>query len=198
MITKAQKTLWKSAWKLLLEGQNTPKLPYGTPVVSTVSAMGIPYSRVLVLRGAAEEEGELICYTDRRSVKVSHLKQGSPFMSWTFWSPKHQLQFSCSGPTSELPEKRGQEIFLGLPKHARKAYAALSLPGTPLPEASDALPEDWTTRQLDQTNYAAENFLVLKTRITRAEVLHLSRTGNRRLLAERSSNGSWDFAWLVP
>ncbi|MFT5997782.1 MAG: hypothetical protein ACI81P_000227 [Neolewinella sp.] len=198
MATKAQQILWKSAWKLLLEGQNAPRLPYGTPVVSTVSAAGNPRTRVVVLRSAEESGGELVCYTDRRSIKVTHLKQGSSLLSWTFWSPEHQLQFSCSGPTEELPEKVCQKIFSGLPKHSRKTYAALSPPGTKLEEAGDALPEDWPTRSLEQTNFAVTNFLALKTKINRAEVLYLSRNGNRRLLAERDQHQNWNFHWLVP
>jgi len=198
MGTETQQKLWNSAWKLLLEAQNSPKSPYGTPVVSTVSGNGIPTSRVLVLRGAAEEEGALTCYTDRRSLKVAQLQQSPSFMSWTFWSPEHQLQFNCSGPTEELPASIGQEIFQGLPKHARKAYAALSPPGTELTQEGDALPDDWTALELHQTNYAEKNFLVLKTSITRAEVLHLNRAGNRRLLAKRDTSKKWKFQWVVP
>ncbi|MFK8165170.1 MAG: hypothetical protein AB8H12_22180 [Lewinella sp.] len=198
MSTKTQQKLWNLAWKLLLEAQNSPKSPYGTPVVSTVSTNGVPASRVLVLRGAAEEEGALTCYTDSRSLKVTQLQQSPSFMSWTFWSPEHQLQFSCSGPTEGLSTSICQEVFQGLPKHARKAYAALSPPGTELDQVGDALPDDWATLELDQTNYAAKNFLILKTRITRAEVLQLNREGNCRLLAKRDTSKKWKFQWVVP
>jgi pyridoxine/pyridoxamine 5'-phosphate oxidase len=198
MANNAQQTLWESAWNLLSDGQNSPKHPFGVPVISTASPTGIPRSRVVILRGAEAAAGELICYTDRRSIKVTELEHGSSFLSWTFWSPEHQLQFNCSGPTKELPKKRCQALFLGLPKHSRKAYAALSPPGTRLEKAGDALPENWSDRPLDQTNYAAANFLALRTKINQAEILHLSRDGNRRLLAERDQHQNWDFHWLVP
>lgn len=119
-------------------------------------------------------------------------------MAWTFWSPTQQLQFSCSGPTTELPERVCRKTFLDLPKHSRKAYAALSRPGTRLTEPSDGLPDDWTDRPMNQTDYAEVNFLVLKTKITRAEILQLNREGNRRLLVERNVQENWDFQWLVP
>jgi hypothetical protein len=198
MADEAQLKLWKSAWKLLLAGQNSSRQPYSTPVISTVSVTGIPRSRVVILRGADESEAELVCYTDRRAIKVTHLKHPSNFMSWTFWSVESQLQFSCSGPTEEFSEKACLEIFYGLPKHSRKAYATPSPPGTKLTGAGDTLPDDWPDRSLDQTNYAARNFLALRTRINQAEVLHLSREGNRRLLGERNQDQTWGFHWLVP
>lgn len=198
MAMKTAQKLWDLAWELLIDGQDAPQSPFGTPVIATTSTSGIPHSRVVVLREADKNGGKLLCYTDRRSAKVAQLSGSSSVMSWTFWSPEHQVQFTCYGQTTELSERICREKLLSLPKHSRRPYAALFSPGSKLAEAGDGLPENWHSLSLKETNYAAKNFLILCTKITRAEILQLSRDGNKRLRAERDEHQKWDFQWLVP
>ncbi len=198
MSAKEEKSLWNLSWELLSEAQNDAKKPFGTPVVATSAATGIPRTRTLVLRKALRENGELWCYTDRRSVKAQHLQVGHKVMAWTFWDPYHQLQFSCQGPTTWLPDSEAANLFKAMPKHARKAYATLAPPGSPLAGPGDGLPADWEARTLEQTERAGQHFGVLCTRISRAEVLQLNRKGHRRLLATRGQSPDWHFTWLAP
>jgi len=193
-----QNDLWESAWKLLHRGQSDPKCAFSTPVVATVTADGEPRTRTIVLRKVLKVSGELLGYTDRRSNKADDLTNGSRVMSWTFWDPKKKIQLNCSGPTDWLPENLAKERFDQLPKHSRKSYATLAAPGRPQKEATDGLPKDWNQRDTRETDYAAGHFGILSTRITRAEVLQLSRDGHRRLLAERGEAEEWTFTWLVP
>lgn len=192
------KLLWERAWSLLLRGQADSKHPFATPVVATVTAEGLPRSRTLVLRKTDRSTGQLWCYTDRRSGKATELSQGASVMSWTFWAKGPGIQVNCSGPTDWLPEQLANERFRSLPKHSRKSYATRSAPGQPQESATDGLPADWATLPDKATDYAADHFGILCTKITRMEVLQLDRAGHRRLLAERVVDGEWQLTWLVP
>lgn len=190
--------LWEQAWQLLSDAPAKSQSAFSTPVVATVSTDQRPFTRTVVLRKALPESGELWCYTDRRSAKAGHLAAGSPYMSWTFWDPVANLQVNCSGPTDWLPAEQALEVFAGLPRHSRKAYATLAAPGTPQSTSTNGLPDDWTVRSVEQTDYAAEHFGILRTKITRLEVLQLRREGHRRLLATRTEGSEWQFSWIIP
>lgn len=198
MLSEDAKISWHNAWELLKQATENGKHPFSTPVIATSDHQNRPFTRTVVLRKVLPTAGELWCYTDRRSAKAKHLAEGSPYVSWTFWSPDQQLQINCSGPAHWLPEDEAKAVFTALPRHSRKAYASLAAPGTPQATASDGLPDDWTDRSVEQTDYAANNFGILSTKVTRSEVLQLRREGHRRLLAIRNENDVWQFSWVVP
>lgn len=198
MLSEEAKISWNNAWEQLQQAAEKGKHPFSTPVIATSDHQNRPFTRTVVLRKAFPAAGELWCYTDRRSAKAKHLAEGSSFVSWTFWSPGQQLQINCSGPARWQPEDEAKAVFAGLPRHSRRAYATLAAPGTEQTTASDGLPNDWTDRSVEQTDYAAENFGILCTKVTRMEVLQLRREGHRRLLAIRDENDAWQFSWVVP
>jgi len=196
-VTKAEK-LWNLSWTLLLKGQQEANHPYRTPVVCTVSPTLHPRSRTIVLRQAVQETGSLYCYTDHRSEKVSDLLQGAGEMSWTFWDAQSRVQLTGSGPTECLDQSVTKERFRELAKHARKAYATQLAPGTQLPQPADGLPADWKHRKLADTDYAEENFCILRTVLTQVQVLEFTKDGHRRLIANRQIGQNWQFRWVVP
>jgi pyridoxine/pyridoxamine 5'-phosphate oxidase len=198
MSDKKLDDLWEATWRLLHRGQSDPKSAYSTPVVATVSPEGKPHSRTLVLRKALKDQGQLWCYTDRRSQKAIDLTGERACMSWTFWDRKQKIQLNASGPTTWLDTELATERFRQLPKHSRKSYATLAAPGRPLPAYSDGLPVDWDQREVSETDYASEHFGILCTTLDRMEILQLRREGHRRMLAERREGGEWLFSWIVP
>ncbi len=194
---RTKELLWDYAWQLLVRSKNDRKHPFHTPVLSTVSPIMHPRSRTLVLRNVLPDTGQLWFYTDRRSQKATDLER-TPLVSWTFWSPKQQIQVNIAGKTTWLAKDAADQLFINLPKHSRKAYATLTPPGKPQEEATDGLPPDWEAISLEETSYAADYFGVVVTTITHMEVLQLSRDGHQRLLGRRTSENDWDLQWLIP
>lgn len=190
--------LWKKGWELLKRGAVDKSHDFNLAVLCSVNASLHPRSRTLVLRKALKAEGELWCYTDKRSEKAIDVNAGRDTLSWTFWSPRHKIQFTGSGKSHWHGAKESQQLFAGLPRHSRKAYATLSAPGSPAAERSSGLPADWEERSLAATDYAAVNFGVLITHLTEVEILFLSRDGHQRLSAKRQPFRTWELQWLVP
>ncbi|SER01358.1 hypothetical protein [Neolewinella agarilytica] len=198
VLTLGGEKLWKRGWELLKRGAVDKRHDFNLAVLCSVTASLHPRSRTLVLRKALEEEGELWCYTDKRSEKAEAVNAGRDTLSWTFWSPRHNIQFNGSGRSHWLGAEESQQLFAALPRHSRKAYATLSAPGSPAVEGDSGLPTDWKKRNLAATNYAADNFGVLITHLTEVEILFLSRDGHQRLSAKRQPFRTWEFQWLVP
>jgi pyridoxine/pyridoxamine 5'-phosphate oxidase len=190
--------LWKKGWELLKRGVVDKRHDYNLAVLCSVNAALHPRSRTLVLRKALEDKGELWCYTDKRSEKAKAVTAGRDTLSWTFWSPRHKIQFSGSGKSHWLGAEESQQLFASLPRHSRKAYATLSAPGSPATDRTNGLPTDWEERSLAATDYAADNFGVLITHLTEVEILFLSRDGHQRLSAKRLPFRTWELQWLVP
>ncbi len=189
--------LWSLAWQLLGKAAESGDGALATPSISTVASLQVARPRVVVLRKADDQNCVLTCYTDRRSVKVDHLNKGSEF-SWLGWDREASVQFVGGGPTTWASEAEHRKIFAQLPKHSRKAYATVSPPGSPLPDAGTGLPSRWEDMDEAETDYALANFGILKTRLRWAEVLKLDREGNTRLAANRSDGDEWSFQYIVP
>lgn len=190
-------TLWEAAWQLLKRGKADRKHPFYTPIFCTVSPTLHPRSRTIVLRNVLRRQAQLWCYTDLRSQKAKDVAH-NPSVSWTFWAPKPQIQINVSGVAYWLEADKAGQLFQNMPQHSRKAYATLSPPGQPQAIPEDGLPNDWDSRELLQTNYAAENFGVLITTMKNMEVLKLSRDGHQRLLGTKKHEQSWKLDWLIP
>ena len=201
--------LWDAVWRLLTRATADKKHAYSTPVLATVmhslsepggESIHAPRLRTVVLRAANRQSRLLTAYTDRRSQKVKDLDGTRQHLAWCFWDKRSRIQFTGYGPTSQITGPESHQIFDGLPKHSRKAYATLSSPGSTLGmDGVRALPDTWEDLDLQATGYARDNFCVLRTELWKAEVLRLSRSGHQRLRAEYDrAAGRWVFTWVVP
>jgi hypothetical protein len=61
-------------WAELVRASRDRHHGWRLPVLATVDSHGAPQARTVVLRSADAGSGELVCYTDRRSPKVSQLR----------------------------------------------------------------------------------------------------------------------------
>ncbi|NJB85634.1 hypothetical protein GGR26_001379 [Lewinella marina] len=182
---------------MLRRGAGASAHPFALPTLCTVGPTCVPRPRKVVLRAVNSDTTMLRTYTDRRSVKATHLKEGSE-ASYVFWDPNQQLQLMTGGPTSWASEEEADAVFAGLPKHGRKAYATEAAPGTPLPSPGSGLPPDWEERDKEATDFARDHFGILVTTLRWADVLHLDRGGNTRMAGTRPLNGDWTWEWVVP
>lgn len=172
---------------------------FSRPVVATAGTEQLrPRARTVVLRAVDAEAATLDFYTDRRSLKVEHLA-ANPHLGWTCWDDEAQVQFCAGGTARILDDAVCRSTFDSLPKHGRRAYATLEAPGTPLPGPAAGLPADWEDRGLPDTDYARDNFAIIRCYLEWADVLHLDRAGNTRLAARRENAAEpWTFTFIVP
>ena len=186
-------------WHLLGAAVTSGDGPFAQPVVATSDpATAAPRGRIVVLRGADPQAATLDFYTDRRSLKIAHLS-GNGQVAFTFWDPESRLQCCAGGTARIILDDRRIEVFDELPKHGRRAYATVQSPGTVLAGPASGLPADWDDRQVAETDYALANFVIVRTVLHWADVLHLDRAGNHRLAATRAGETQpWSFHYVVP
>ncbi|NJC24760.1 PNPOx family protein [Neolewinella antarctica] len=199
--------LWQSAWKLLARATVDKKHGFATGTLSTVAKETgadslnsyVPKSRTVVLRKVDLTAGTLLAYTDARSAKINHLEAVSSLATWCLWDKRSSIQFTGTGTVGVQHGETAMARYRELPKHARKAYATLSAPGSPADRPTDGLPANWDDREKADTDYAARNFTILETTLFTVDILQLSREGHRRLRATREIGGKdWFFTWVTP
>ena len=198
--------LWSRTWQQLQRATVHKRHPFGvgTLITNHLYQFGenqqelAPRSRTVVLRRVDLAARELLAYTDVRSFKAKDILAGRNFVSWCFWNPKSNVQFTCVGVAKIITGPAARQRYMELPKHSRKAYATRSAPGSNQPTAGDGLPDDWENRECEETDYAAENFAFLTTTVLQAEILQLSREGHRRIRGQLLENGSWDLTNITP
>ncbi|OAV45344.1 hypothetical protein [Lewinella sp. 4G2] len=199
--------LWNLAWQLLQRGSADKKHRFSTATISTDHSytlpdgirVSAPRSRTVVLRKVDRTAGVLTAYTDHRSFKVDDLRQRSPYLSWCFWDPRSSVQVTALGEVTILDGPIARQRYLSLPKHSRKAYATRSAPGRIITDTPDDLPKDWDKLSQEETNYAAENFVILECRLLTVDVLQLGRNGHQRLRAQCiPGDDNWRLEAIVP
>ena len=169
-------------WKELGRATQDRHHDWRTPVLASAGDAGWPDARTVVLRQVRAEQQQLGLFTDRRSPKVTQLRQQAQAML-VFWSPRLGWQLRvrlCLSVVDEGPEV--QAIWQGL-QHSAAAgdYLSPQPPGTPLttndPLATSATPQ----------------LALLQGQVIEMDWLELSREGHRRarLVAQ-------DWTWITP
>lgn len=168
------------------------------PVLATVDELYNPQLRMVVLRAVDIGNRVLCCYTDRRSAKVAHLTV-HPRMSWLFWDPERRIQIRALGVYDIVSRDNALLIWPTLGKAERQHYATELPPGTALPEADSGLPADWQTRELSDTDYAAGQFMILRTLVTELDLLYLHTDCQQRArYVWNALLDNWQGSWVVP
>lgn len=186
------------AWQLLAAAPDDRQSALRYPAVATIDEMEQPQLRTVVLRMVDPARRLLCCYTDRRSAKVGHLTV-HPRMSWLFWDAERRVQIRAQGIFDIISRDNARQIWPTLSKEERRAYATELPPGTALPVADAGLPADWQTRTLAETEYAADHFMVLRTRLTELDLLHLHPDAHQRArYVWNALSDNWQGSWIVP
>ena len=185
-------------WQLLSRGAAYKRDPFHTPVIGTLGSTSAQM-RTVVLRRTLITQRQLIFYTDIRSDKVQELRNDAT-LSWLFYHPKKAIQIRAVSQgiihhKNELAKSYWQQI----PWYGRKTYGTTQAPATPLPHASDNLPDLWKQPDvpLSETEYAFKNFAAVVCTVTQLEWLYLDRNGHRRAIFQYEDE-AWSGQFIVP
>jgi len=190
-------TAFKQSWDMLYQASVNRNDPMRTPALATLDKAK-PQVRTIVLRGVAIKERELLCFSDRRSPKVSQILETST-VEYLFYDPKEKIQIRASGETKlEWESETCRGYWKKLNIAGRSSYAAEVLPGATQEVDASGLPPNWSaTLPLQLTDYAFENFCLLKTTVHYMDVLHLHSEGHQRA-GFWWEGEAWKQSWLIP
>lgn len=187
-------TILDETWQHLTSAVETEAHPWRLGTLATVFD-GRPRVRTVVLRDVQPEARELICYTDRRSDKVSEL-EASPWIEWVTYDPVTRVQIRLRGnATIHSDDERAAQHWQNSSPEHRRGYITVSAPGTKADSAVSNLP-DYLFDRLpndEEAQLGYENFAVIVCRIEHLDWLQLRRNGH--LAAQFLWTDKWDGDW---
>ncbi len=182
--------LEESIWRLLARGSVDSKHPFKLFSVATVSNIGLPDTRMVVLRACDIIAKELCFHTDIRSGKVEHLKQ-QPELCLLFWHPKQSLQLRVYGAAQvhHLDETTAEKI-MALPPQQIALYGFAAQPGTKLEQNNEPVFD---------SHLVAQNFAWVRVPVHTIDLLHLGRSGvHTRVRFDYNEASLQDAIYLKP
>jgi len=146
---------------------------------------GQPRQRTVVLR-KVQPGPQLLFYTDKRSSKITQIKQ-NPNVSALFYHPKKMIQIQIEGRAhiKENPEML-RKIWKSIPQKAKKDYTTVLPPGVKN-ENPDEL------EYLTEQNY----FCMVEIQPTRIEYLKLNQPYHIRVEFVKLGE-EWSGTFLIP
>jgi hypothetical protein len=179
----ALETLHAEIWTRLVRGVRDRRAPARHPTFATVSPLGWPEARTVVLRGADPAAAVLEIHTDLRSAKVAALR-ANPRAALHVWEAAAQLQIRIEAKVSILTGEEVAAIWARVPDPSRQSYGTTPAPGLPI---AGSLDYDKTP---DQATFA-----VLRCQVEAVDAVHLGPR-HRRARFERASGFAGQ--WLSP
>lgn len=172
-------------WAELVRASRDRHHGWRLPVLATVDAQGAPQARTVVLRAADPGSGELLCYTDRRSPKVAHLRADGRGVL-VFWCAR--LSWQLRAQVRIEVEDEGPRVQAAWGRVAgqpgARDYLAPVPPGTAV---SQPVPQGVPD--------ASHHLAVLSARVEALDWLELDRRhGPRRAAVDAQARAQW----LVP
>lgn len=190
---------YRAAWEGLEAAVLSAKHPFHLASVATVGPDRRPRSRVVVLRAAFRDPGELRFHTDIRSAKWDEM-QRHPSVAWLFYDADARLQVRAEG-TVELHTGSdvAEEAWAATRLLSRRCYTAPLAPGTLSSVPTSGLPSELEGREPTEEESAAgrERFGVVVGRVEELDVYSLAFNGHRRAHFVREGEG-WRGEWRVP
>jgi pyridoxamine 5'-phosphate oxidase len=176
-------TLYDHVWALLVRGVNDRRACARHLTLATVTPLGTPATRTIVLRAADRKAASLDVHTDLNSAKIADLR-ATPFGELHFWDTSAHLQVRLSARATLLSGNDVEAFWTKIPAGSRLAYGGTPITGQPIANALDYI----------KTSDPAA-FVVIRMAITTMDVLHLG-PAHRRARFDRADN--WEGQWLVP
>lgn len=156
---------------------------YGTLATTGLGASA--RLRTIILRKVSEDL-ELVFYTDRRSKKITHIKEKNT-VSLLLYHPQILLQLKIEGRADVVSDSEAlKNYWSGISPKSRKDYTTVSPPGSPVSHPD-------TVEYLEDKNH----FCIVEIEPFKIEYLKLKRPNHLRILFSKD-NGEWNGQFLVP
>lgn len=169
-------------WAELVRAGHDRHHGWRLPVLATVDPQGAPQARTVVLRAAHAASGELVCYTDRRSPKVAHLRADARGVL-VFWCAR--LSWQLRAQVRITVEEEGPRVQAAWARVAGQPGARDYL--APAPPGS-AVAQPGLAGETDAPHHLA----VLSARVEALDWLELDRRhGPRRAAVDAQGRAQW-------
>lgn len=170
-----------------------------TSVQSDSHGQCTPHSRTVILRLVDRRARALDLFTDIRSAKVGHIRsseRGAP-VCWLFYTPASKIQVRLEGRATCLDGQAVTKAWEKTPLLSRTVYASSQAPGQ---TCEGGQPPTTMSGELSaqQSKTARENFCVVRTVVSSADILYLRREGHVRAELIYRSDGSMESTWIIP
>lgn len=189
-------TIEQAFWKELALGIGEVGHPWSYGSLATDSPGG-PQQRLIVLRGADADSKRLLAHTDRRSPKVSQIRNQSR-VSLLIYHPQHRIQVLLRGQAHVLLSGvEFESAWTETPEVRFRNYLGVRAPGTPSRQPSRNLPASVqsTGSAAHLSEVAKSNFAVIEIRLSQIEFLWLQPQGNLRAVCQMYDE-TWMRSWL--
>jgi hypothetical protein len=175
--------LWDRAWSILGRGVADAKHPARRPTFATVSPIGWPEARTVVLRSADAKTANVTVHTDLYSDKIKSL-QKSPRAALHIWVPQQNLQIRLQADVTITQDDATRALWDKIPDHAQQSYGVTPPPGAAIETALDYVKDP------DPATFA-----VLDCAIAHIDLVYLG-DNHRRVAYSRAKD--WQGQWLSP
>lgn len=152
--------------------------------LATAGQTGGAEARMVVLRGADRERGQLVVHTDTLSAKVAELR-ADPRASLLLWDPSVQLQVRLKAEIGIDTGDVVRDDWEMIPETARRVYGNEPEPGGIM-----------DTPQTLTVSPDRARFAVMTATVTEMDALHLGRHVHHRGLWQRRDG--WKGRWIAP
>ncbi|MHC4107257.1 MAG: pyridoxamine 5'-phosphate oxidase family protein [Planctomycetota bacterium] len=192
----AYERLAQESWDRLQQAADDPTHPMRLLVLATSAPDGTPDSRVMVLRGANGRMGRIWFYTDRRSVKLEHLRH-RPLVCAVGFDPNETIQLRLRGTTiihesSPLADQHWTQANLLM----RQLYASPDAPGSPFSQTDPRLVGLQKAVDTGHEERARRNFTVIEMQVQCLEWHQIHGQEQRRAIMHASTG--WAVQPIAP
>ncbi len=171
------------------------------PSVATLDANGLPSQRVMILRHVDWTARKLRFHTDARSTKTRTLSERNAASVLFYW-PEDKIQLRLNGTLSiSVAGDDVDKAWNSATLFARRAYMAVTAPGSVAEQPTSGLPEWIEGKQPTQEDItpARDSFALLYFEFDKVEWLYLANSGHRRARWHWDAKAAkWEGSWLIP
>ena len=196
-------TLHTHVWDDIEAAAEDSGHPYRQITFGTVHE-NAPDLRTVILRTADADERVLQFHSDRRSRKVTALRDNDR-IAWHAWDPDALEQIRLYGrATVHLDDDVAMALWESQSPSSLTVFTRPSAPGTPLSTPDDGLREAVKEEPITEDDVAPgrQHFAAIRTVIDRLEWLHLHPDGHYRAQFEypdgEEGEDGYEATWLVP
>jgi pyridoxine/pyridoxamine 5'-phosphate oxidase len=179
--TRSLDDVFKSVWEDLMRGAERRAHPFHLGVLATSGGAGSSL-RTVVLRDVSREQRALMCHTDRRSEKLTEVREDDR-VAWLFYDAESKVQLRLSGTAAvHIDDEVAKLRWKRTNVPARRCYLTTHAPGEALPCPGAQLPahlNKWAPKVAESED-GFPHFAVIARQIVHIDWLRLTAGGHER------------------